>query len=73
VINILVRLEVKDFGDFDEFEKQASMIMEKYKGRIISAFETGRNSDGLGQEIHVLEFPNEDALQSIEMTVLLWS
>lgn len=59
MINILVKLEVKDFSAFDEFEKQASLIMGKYEGRIISAFETIHNSDGSGQEIHVLEFPNE--------------
>ena len=61
MINILVKLDVKDFDAFDRFEKQASLIMGKYDGRIISAFETERHSDGSGQEIHVLEFPSEEA------------
>ena len=61
MINILVRLAVKDFEVFEKFENQASLIMGKYKGRIISAFETVRNSDGSGQEVHVLEFPSEEA------------
>lgn len=61
MINILVKLEVKDFCALEVFEKQASMIMGKYQGRIISAFETFRNSEGSGEEIHVLEFPNEEA------------
>ena len=61
VINILVKLDVKDFDVFDRFEKQASIIMGKYDGRIISAFETERNSDGSGQEVHILEFPSEEA------------
>jgi len=61
VINILVKMDVKDFNAFDQFEKQASLIMGKYNGRIISAFETEHNSDGSGQEVHVLEFPSEEA------------
>ena len=60
MINILVRLSVKDFDLFETFEKQAAMIMSKYDGRIISAFEIARNPDGSGEEIHILEFPNED-------------
>ena len=60
MINILVRLEVKDFDSFEEFEMKASMIMKKYHGNIISAFETIRNPDGTGEEIHVLEFPSEE-------------
>jgi len=35
--------------------------MSTYHGRIISAFETVRYADGSGQEVHLLEFPNEDA------------
>jgi len=33
--------------------------MHKYQGRILSAFETVRETDGSGEEIHVLEFPSE--------------
>jgi len=61
VIHILVKLEVKNFDALEVFEKQASAIMEKYQGRIVSAFETIRDSDGSGEEIHILEFPSEEA------------
>jgi len=60
MLNILVKLAVKDFELFETFEKQAALIMSKYDGRIISAFEIARNPDGSGEEIHILEFPNED-------------
>jgi len=59
MINILVRLEVKDFNSLEEFEPQAVAIMHKYQGRILSAFETVREPDGSGEEVHVLEFPSE--------------
>mgnify|MGYP000341273109 CR=1 FL=1 len=61
MIHILVKLEIKDFSALEVFEKQASVIMEKYQGRIVSAFETMRGSDGSGEEIHILEFPSEEA------------
>ena len=61
MINVLVRLSVKDFELFETFEKQAALIMNKYDGRIISAFEITRNSDGSGEEIHILEFPSQEA------------
>jgi len=61
VIHILVKLEIKDFSALEVFEAQASVIMEKYQGRIVSAFETTRASDGSGEEIHILEFPSEEA------------
>ena len=61
MIYILVILEVKDFNAFELFEQQAAKIMEQYQGRIISAFETRRETDNSGEEIHVLEFPDEAA------------
>jgi len=61
VINNLVKLEVKDFSALEVFETQASKIMEKYQGRIVSAFETIRGFEGSGEEIHILEFPSEEA------------
>ncbi len=60
MINILVTLEVKDFDKLAIFESMAAKIMHSYGGCIVRAFETFR--EGLsGQEIHVLEFPNEAA------------
>lgn len=61
MITILVRLEVKDFSALEEFESQAARIMQNYQGRISSAFETIRKPDGSGEEIHILEFPNEES------------
>lgn len=61
MINILVKLSVKDFDALVKFEQQAAKIMKTHQGRILSAFETERNADGSGEEIHVLEFPHEKA------------
>ena len=38
--------------------------MATYQGRIISAFETQRNQDGSGEEIHFLEFESEQAFNN---------
>lgn len=35
--------------------------MHLHGGRILSAFETVRNEDNSGQEIHLLEFPSDAA------------
>ncbi len=59
MINILVTIEVKDFNLFATFERKALEIMRSHGGDIIRAFETHRNDDGSGQEIHLLEFPND--------------
>ena len=59
MINIFVKLGVKNFELLKEFEVQASRIMKLHQGRIICAFETMRHPDNSGEEIHVLEFPSE--------------
>lgn len=61
MIHILVKLSVKNFELFEAFEKQAAVIMDKYDGHILSAFETVREPDGSGEEVHILEFPNHEA------------
>lgn len=61
MINVLVTLEVKDFELLAVFEKQAVKIMRSYGGNLVRAFETTRNEDGSGQEVHLLEFPSDDA------------
>ncbi len=61
MINILVTLDVKDFDLLTTFENKAAEIMRSHGGDIIRAFETFRNEDGSGQEIHLLEFPNDAA------------
>jgi uncharacterized protein (DUF1330 family) len=61
MINILVTLEVKDFYSLTLFETKATEIMRSHGEHIVSAFETLRNEDNSGQEVHLLEFPNDAA------------
>jgi uncharacterized protein (DUF1330 family) len=61
IINILVTLDVKNFDSLTVFEKIAAEVMHVHGGRIISAFETVRNEDNSGQEVHLLEFPSDVA------------
>ncbi|MBL4798101.1 MAG: NIPSNAP family protein [Oleispira sp.] len=63
MINILVTLEVKDFNFLTLFETKAAEIMRAHGGRIISAFESVRNEDNSGQEVHLLEFPNDASFE----------
>ena len=56
---LLVTIQVADFQALNEFEKYASAIMSDYQGKIISAFETLKNDDGSGEEIHIVEFQSE--------------
>jgi uncharacterized protein (DUF1330 family) len=58
MINILVTLEVKDFSLLAIFESKAVQLMNSHGGRIVRAFETQKNEDDTGQEIHLLEFPD---------------
>ena len=60
-IQLLIRLKVEDFDLLREFELQALIIMADYGGKLITAFETKKNHDGSGKEVHILEFPNIDA------------
>lgn len=57
---LLATLTVKNFEAFEAFEQQAAGIMADYNGSIVSAFETVRNADGSGEEIHILEFACAD-------------
>ena len=61
MINILVILEVKDFDALTTFERIAVKIMRSHGGDIVKAFETSRGEGQSGQEVHLLEFPNEKA------------
>lgn len=60
MFRFVVILQVLDFQLLDEFEREASRIMADYQGKIICAFETARNEDGSGEEIHLVEFQRED-------------
>jgi uncharacterized protein (DUF1330 family) len=64
MISIVALLTVRDADAFDQFERQAALIMKAYGGRIDSAFrprvtnsETAQSVD----EIHVLKFPDHEA------------
>lgn len=61
MIHILVKLTVKNFTALEEFECQAVAIMNRHGGQLLSAFETCRNEDGSGEEVHVLAFPSDEA------------
>lgn len=71
MINILVTLEVKDFDSLAAFESKAVQVMQFHGGDIIRAFESQRNEDGSGQEIHLLEFPNIAAFDEYRSSSLL--
>ena len=61
IIHILVTLDVLNFDALKEFEQSAVIIMKKYGGKLITAFETQRDVSGTGREIHLIEFPDEAA------------
>jgi uncharacterized protein (DUF1330 family) len=56
LFRVLVILQVRDFELLDSFEGRAAEIMADYEGQIAAAFETARNADGSGEEVHLLEF-----------------
>ena len=58
MIQIYVKLTVKSFDCLEQFERQAVALMQKYQGVVIAAFETVHNTDGTGEEIHILQFPS---------------
>jgi uncharacterized protein (DUF1330 family) len=61
MINILVTLEVKNFYSLTLFETIAAEVINSHGGNILNAFETIRNEDDSGQEVHLLEFPSNEA------------
>lgn len=56
---LLVIMEVADFLALAQFEQQAAAIMADHQGRIAQAFESVRNPDGSGEEVHLVEFADE--------------
>lgn len=57
---LLVILQVLDFQALDEFERKVSKVMADHHGKITRAFETIRNKDGSGEEVHIVEFQREE-------------
>lgn len=66
MISIFVRLHVADFSAFEEFERSALKIAQRYGGRLISAFEVKRSGNS-GEEIHILEFPDQKNFDSYRL------
>jgi len=66
MIEIIVLLEVKDKVSFKEFESRAIKIMNKYNGKLVSAFRPNKEESTLRNifEVHYLEFPDIDAFSS---------
>lgn len=64
---ILAILQVRNFQALDEFERRASVIMSEHGGRIASVFETRRNADGSGEEVHVVEFPDVERYENYRL------
>ena len=73
MLHVLVRLTVKDFASLAQFEPHAAQIMAGYGGQIIAAFETVHNSDGSGEEVHLLSFPDEAAFNAYKNDATLKS
>ena len=71
MINILVTIEVKNFDLLAEFESKAVKVMQRHGGDIANAFETQRNKDGSGQEVHLLEFPSHSKFDEYRSDSLL--
>lgn len=58
---LVVILQVRDFSALQTFEQLAASRMALYGGAIVNALETRREHDGSGEEIHLLQFPDEGA------------
>ncbi len=61
---LIVTIRVKDFDALQKFEAYAQQTMAKYRGKISKAFETVRNADGSGEEIHWLQFANSNEFEA---------
>lgn len=64
MISIVALLTVRDADAFDQFERQAALIIKAYGGRIDSAFRPCVTASKAAQsvdEIHVLKFPDHEA------------
>lgn len=71
MINVLVTIKVKNFDLLAEFESKAVKVMQLHGGSMVQAFETLRNKDDSGLEIHVLEFPCMSAFNDYRSDPLL--
>lgn len=60
MVYVLVEIEVLNFQALQQFESRAAAIMNKYSGKILAAFETERQANDSGKEIHLLSFPSQD-------------
>jgi len=60
MIQIIVLLEVNDKTFFQKFEKNATKVMGKYNGKLLSAFRPNEAESTFPNidEVHILEFPD---------------
>jgi hypothetical protein len=61
---VMVTLSVKNFDALEAFEKEAAVIMASHGAVMIKAFESRREYDGSGEEIHIIEFPTPAAFEA---------
>lgn len=62
MIHVVVILSVRDREKLTDFESKAIAIMARHNGRLVVAFSSA--SDSGEKEIHHIEFPNSESLQS---------
>ncbi len=60
MIHVFAKIQVINFSALEKFEREAAKIMLEHQGRFLTAFETQRNTDGSGEEIHILEFQSAE-------------
>ena len=61
MLRFLVTLQVTNFDALQRFESEAALIMADHGARIVEAMEIENNPDGSGIEVHLLEFPDQQA------------
>jgi len=60
MIIVIVTIKVKNFEVLEKFEREAVKIMHSYNGKTIGVYETERNEDDRGEEVHILEFDSTE-------------
>lgn len=61
MIKVFVKLQVLNFDALESYERQANAIMKRYGGSIVAAFEITKDLNGAGEEVHLLQFPDEES------------
>lgn len=64
MIQLCAIIEVRSFSALERFEMEVKTIMLEHGRRVISAFETRRELNGSGEEVHFLEFESNEGFES---------